>query len=255
MGAQNVFDRVLKRLREVEMRHGVRVLYACESGSRAWGFSSSDSDYDVRFLYVRPRDCYLSVEQGRDVIEEPLSEELDVSGWNLRKALRLLRKSNPSLMEWLNSPVVYAGESAFREQLYELAVANFSPAKCFHHYRSMAVGNTRRNLARDQVRPKKYLYTLRPLLACRWVEQELRPPAIQLDQLVASVLPELEVREALDRLVTAKRLGREFDAGPRIEVLDRFIEGELQRLFTVGVPEAETVEAAPLDEFFRHQLN
>lgn len=237
------------------MRHGVRVLHACESGSRAWGFSSSDSDYDVRFLYVRPRDWYLSVEEGRDVIEQPLSAELDVSGWDLRKALRLLCKSNPSLLEWLNSPVAYAGESAFRERLYALAVANFSPAKCFHHYRSMAVGNTRRNLAQDQIRPKKYLYTLRPLLACRWVERELRPPAIQLDQLVASVLPEPRVREAIDRLVKAKRLGGELDTGPRIEVLDRFIEGELQRLFTVSVPDGETVEVASLDEFFLHQLS
>lgn len=255
MVSQDVFDRVLKKLRDLEERHEVRVLYACESGSRVWGFASGDSDYDVRFLYVRSRDWYLSVEEGRDVIEEPLSEELDVSGWDLRKALRLLRKSNPALLEWLHSPVVYVGKNAFQEQLTELAAAYFSPAKCFRHYRSMASGNSRKYLTQDQVRPKKYLYTLRPLLACRWVERGSGPPAIQLDHLVASGLPEIDVREALNQLVHVKHSGGELDAGARIDVLDRFIERELQRLFEVSLPEVLTADVTQIDEFFRRQLN
>lgn len=255
MVSQDVFDRVLKKLRDLEERHEVRVLYACESGSRAWGFASGDSDYDVRFLYVRSWDWYLSVEEGRDVIEEPLSEELDVSGWDLRKALRLLRKSNPALLEWLHSPVVYVGKNAFQEQLTELAAAYFSPAKCFRHYRSMASGNSRKYLTQDKVRPKKYLYTLRPLLACRWVERGSGPPAIQLDRLVASGLPEIDVREALNQLVHVKRSGGELDAGARIDVLDRFIERELQRLFEVSLPEVLTADVTQIDEFFRRQLN
>src|ERR1700744_6785543 len=101
MNENDVFNRAAEARARVELDHSVRVLYACESGSRAWGFASRDSDYDVRFLYVHPRDWYLSVDDRRDVIEQPLSDELDVSGWEGRQALRLLRKSNPPLPERL----------------------------------------------------------------------------------------------------------------------------------------------------------
>src|ERR1700739_4004605 len=113
MNSFNVQQRVLAELAQVERDQEVQVLYACESGSRAWGFASRDSDYDARFLYVHPREWYLSVEDRRDVIERPLEDDLDVSGWELRKALRLLRKSNPPLLEWLKSPVVYRQDRAF----------------------------------------------------------------------------------------------------------------------------------------------
>src|SRR4051794_14574214 len=111
MSEMNVSQRVSAALLAVEHEKDVRVLYACESGSRAWGFASRDSDYDVPFLYVHERDWYLSVDDRRDVLEYPLRDELDVSGWELRKALRLLRKSNPPLLEWLNSPMVYRDDS------------------------------------------------------------------------------------------------------------------------------------------------
>ena len=108
MRGNEVFQRVRHALAQVEAERNVRVLVACESGSRAWGFASRDSDYDVRFLYVHRRDWYLSVEDRRDVIEQPIAHDLDVSGWELRKALRLLRKSNPPVLEWLKSPVVWS---------------------------------------------------------------------------------------------------------------------------------------------------
>lgn len=254
MVSQDVFDRVVKSLRSLERRHGVRVLYACESGSRAWGFASSDSDYDVRFLYVHSRDWYLAVEEGRDVIEEPMAGDLDVCGWDLRKALRLLRKSNPALMEWLSSPVVYAGEQVFHDELRELAAACFSPLQCFRHYQSMAQGHARKYLAQDQVRLKKYLYTLRPLLACRWIERGLGQPAMQLDQLIAAVLPEPEVRAALGELVSAKREGEELESGPRVEVLSGFVETELLRLSGVTFADAPPPAADSLDRFFLRQL-
>ncbi|MCE9610243.1 MAG: nucleotidyltransferase domain-containing protein [Chthoniobacter sp.] len=113
MHGNEVFQRVRHALAQVEAERNVRVLFACESGSRAWGFASRDSDYDVRFLYVHRRDWYLSVEDRRDVIEQPIADDLDVSGWELRKALRLLRKSNPPLLEWLKSPVVYRHDPVF----------------------------------------------------------------------------------------------------------------------------------------------
>eukprot|EP01031_Cornospumella_fuschlensis_P048321 gene48321-59178_t len=110
-------ERVLEELHRVERERNVTVLYACESGSRAWGFASSDSEYDVRFVYVEQPDWYLQVREPRDVIERPLDDELDVSGWELRKALRLLRNSNPTLLEWLDSPLVYRQDEAASARL------------------------------------------------------------------------------------------------------------------------------------------
>ncbi len=121
MHGNEVFQRVRHALAQVEAERNVRVLFACESGSRAWGFASRDSDYDVRFLYVHRRDWYLSVEDRRDVIEQPIADDLDVSGWELRKALRLLRKSNPPLLEWLKSPVVYRHDPVFAAEFGALA--------------------------------------------------------------------------------------------------------------------------------------
>ena len=137
-----------------------------QSGSRAWGFASRDSDYDVRFLYVHRRDWYLSVEDRRDVIEQPIAEDLDVSGWELRKALRLLRKSKPPLLEWLKSPIVYRHDPVFAHEVrrardgvqcplrrlcshrsatfyYRRFRAMRSPRRCFAHYLHMALGNWR----------------------------------------------------------------------------------------------------------------
>src|SRR5882757_4011733 len=141
MHGNEVFQRVRAALARLEAERNVRVLFACESGSRAWGFASRDSDYDVRFRDVHARGWYLSVEDRRDVIEEPLTDELDVSGWELRKALRLLRKSNPPLLEWLKSPVVYHRDSVFTREFNDLAAEFYSPQRCFSHYLHMASGN------------------------------------------------------------------------------------------------------------------
>lgn len=224
-----VTQRVREALNRLESEKNVRVLYACESGSRAWGFASQDSDYDVRFLYVHPRDWYLSVEDRRDVIEYPLTDELDVSGWELRKALRLLRKSNPALLEWLRSPVVYRSDSSFTEAFRELAASFYSPRQCFMHYLKMAYGNRRHYLqGREEVSLKKYLYVFRPVLACRWIERELGQPPMLFSELVAGVLEESEVRESLAQLVSRKQAGTELDKERPDSVLSGFLERELR---------------------------
>ena len=100
-------DRILHQLQQLEKTEGITILHAVESGSRAGGFPSPDSDYDVRFIYVRSCEAYLRLEKRRDVLELPIDEELDISGWDLDKALRLLHGSNPTLFEWCQSPIVY----------------------------------------------------------------------------------------------------------------------------------------------------
>lgn len=161
---------IMARLTEIERTHDVRVLFACESGSRGWGFASPDSDYDVRFLYVHPLPWYLSVADQRDVIEQPVSPVFDVSGWELKKALGLLRGGNATLIEWLDSPVVYRADAHFLAQIRAVASAVHRPERGFHHYLHMAKKNFREHLQGDAIKLKKYLYVLRPILAAQWIE-------------------------------------------------------------------------------------
>jgi uncharacterized protein len=148
---------IVRELRAIEEAHSVTVLFACESGSRAWGFASPDSDYDVRFVYVNRLPWYLTVHPQRDVIEVPISGELDISGWDLRKALGLLHKSNPTLLEWMQSPIQYLRHDA-TAGLAALVPQVFSPIRSYHHYLSMAKKNFRGYLQGDVVRYKKYFY-------------------------------------------------------------------------------------------------
>lgn len=238
---------------------GVRVLYAVESGSRAWGFASTDSDWDVRFLYVRPRDWYLSVdlEQRRDVIERPISDALDINGWDLRKALKLLHKSNPPLLEWLHSPVVYLAEPEVVKRLRELAQVYYSPIASWYHYLHMAEGNYREYLRGETVRVKKYLYVLRPLFAVRWLERHGTPAPVEFAHLLGDD-PEPEsgpVRTAVAGLLARKMAGEELDRGPSDPVLNGFIETELERLREARPTPPPVPGREALNELFRWVLS
>lgn len=226
-----MISRIKSELESIESASGVRILYACESGSRAWGFASTDSDYDVRFIYAHPRDWYLSmdVEYRRDVIERPLDDELDITGWDLRKTLQLLRKSNPPLLEKLDSPIVYRVDERFLSGMRQLAEEYFATTPCAYHYLHMARGNYREYLQCGTVRLKKYFYVLRPLLAIRWLEQGRGMVPMLFREMLDAVLPEEDVRRCIDDLLAAKTGGVELDDGPRVPTLNDFIEAELSR--------------------------
>jgi predicted nucleotidyltransferase len=249
---------ILRRLSQIEEDEKVHIFYACESGSRAWGFPSADSDYDVRFLYLRSKNWYLSidVEDKRDVIERPINDELDISGWDLRKALKLLRKSNPPLLEWLNSPIVYQEKYEITKRFRELVPEFYSPVACAHHYLHMAQGNYREYLRGDEVRVKKYFYVLRPLLAINWIEQESDVMPMEFGALVERSVRSPELRRAIEELLERKKAGQELDSGPRIEVISEFIERELRRLETeLKVDERVKPDSEKLNKFFRSALD
>jgi predicted nucleotidyltransferase len=220
------------RLDAIEEREGVRILYACESGSRAWGFPSADSDYDVRLIYVRPREWYLRLdsEACRDVIEEPIEDVLDINGWDLKKALQLLKKSNPVLMEWLQSPVVYREDPSFKGVMGELMATYCSPGACYHHYSSMARSNFREHLKGEEVKTKKYFYVLRPVLAMIWIERGMGIVPMEFENLVDKILEDGMLKKDIQKLITEKRDGLESERGPRIGSISNFIENELSRL-------------------------
>jgi hypothetical protein len=243
---------IQEKLREIERQEDVCIFYACESGSRAWEFPSANSDYDVRFLYIHPRDWYLSIEDRRDVIERPL---VDLSGWEIRKALRLFRKSNPPLLEWLRSPIIYQQKFSVTDKLRDLMTTFYSPRNCFHHYLHMAEGNFREYLRGETVRVKKYFYVLRPLLGCRWIEAGLGPVPMEFGALVEKAASSDFLKQEILSLLERKQSGQELDFEPRIPVISDFIESELERL----KKQAERQPSLPcendkLDELFREAL-
>ena len=225
---------VLDRIDAVEQEYAVRIVYACESGSRAWGFASTDSDYDVRFVYVNRPEWYISVEPRRDVIELPIEGDLDINGWDLKKALGLLRKSNPPLLEWLDSPIVYREVTPVASWMREIVQTYYSSKACWHHYVHMAEGNFRNYLKGDQVLRKKYLYVLRPIVAILWIERDLGVVPTLFQTVVDAVVDDQEVRAAIDQLLADKRAGKELDYGPRIPEIAQFLETELERLTNEG---------------------
>ncbi len=225
---------IATRLVAAEDEHGVHILYACESGSRAWGFASPDSDWDVRFLYVHPLDWYLSVGEQRDVIELPIVDDLDINGWELRKALRLMRKGNPVLLEWLNSPIRYRVDTEFLAAIRALAEEHYSPIACFHHYLHTAQNNWRGYLHGPMVRLKKYLYVLRPVLACRWIEAGRGMAPMEFIRLVEATVTDADLCVAIDQLLVLKRAAGELGLGPAIPEIDAFLAAEITRLAEVA---------------------
>ena len=176
-------DKILHKLQQIEHEKDVTLLYAVESGSRAWGFASPDSDYDIRFIYRHDLNYYLSVWKQPDVIEFMTKDDLDGSGWDLRKTVKLLAKSNAPLLEWLYSPVVYYENEAFATQMRALAKDCFSPIACLHHY----LGTTKKFMAvceQDQVKLKSYFYALRTALAGKWIIENNSFPPVAFTELL-----------------------------------------------------------------------
>ncbi|MFB9327568.1 nucleotidyltransferase domain-containing protein [Paenibacillus aurantiacus] len=248
---------IQEALRNIEAEEDVRILYACESGSRAWGFPSQNSDYDVRFIYVRPVDWYLSIDDRRDVIERPINDLLDINGWDLRKALRLFRKSNPPLLEWLQSPIPYMEQTSAAERIRRMSPLAFSPKSCMYHYLNMARGNFRMYLQGEEVRLKKYFYVLRPILACGWIEEKGTMPPIAFEALFESQIPAgSDLHAIIGDLLARKKAGDELDLGPRIAELNTYLEARIAHFerSAVQIPAAENGQADRLGALFRETL-
>jgi predicted nucleotidyltransferase len=239
MREKTIEEGVACALGSICLRHDVSIIYACESGSRAWGFASKDSDYDVRFVYASHKDWYLSVDScsKRDVIDgieiDWDDEKLDIAGWDLRKALGLFHKGNPPFLEWLNSPIVYVNRFNLASQLRALAEEHLNKTSIVMHYVHMAFSNWKRYLKMDlsDVLIKKYLYVVRPLCAAIYLadtehrllyELPLVPP-VEFESLLGYVTLPPFVKEEILKLINAKRAGEELGVGPRVPVLDEWI--------------------------------
>lgn len=251
-----MLNNIVSTLDTIEKENNIQILYAVESGSRAWGFASADSDYDVRYIYIRPAEDYLRIDALRDTIEGPLDELLDFSGWDIRKTLELLRRCNPSLMEWFQSPIVYRRTELWGF-LAERIPAYFQSRSNMYHYLSMVQNNwnTYLNPSVEQVSVKKYLYVLRPLLCCRWLEQFATVPPVPFDALCKAVLP-AELKAATEALLEKKKHVEEKTLINRIPELDAFVLNEIPRLIQVRDNMPHQVQAGyeEFNQLFRQML-
>ncbi len=197
-------ETIQQKLLELERLENIKILYACESGSRAWGFASQDSDFDVRFIYTRNVDHYLSITDSTDVLGLPVNEVLDIGGWDIKKALKLFLKSNAPLYEWLQSPIIYSQDVAFVTELKSLMLEYFSPKSAANHYLSMANNTLRDDLQVEHVKLKRYFYALRPALACLWIIEKQSVPPMEFEPLRATISDEV-IQTHIDKLLDRKK--------------------------------------------------
>ncbi len=252
----NITLLIHEQLDDIEAEHDVDILFAVESGSRAWGFASPDSDYDVRFVYRRPAREYVRLTAPRDVVEVPIAGDLDINGWDIVKALVQFRKSNPTLLEWLHSPIVYRSNGDLMVCLQTLAREHFSPRRMTYHYVSMAKQNYRLSIEnKEEVSLKKYLYVLRPLACIAWLEQQNSPPPTSIHETLAGIVMPKDVRLRLDGLMERKKSIGELGSEAHDATLDAFIDAELERAGSIvgALPDID-IPAALLDKILWAEL-
>jgi len=250
----SIEHRVCEEIQRLEREHSVRVLMAVESGSRAWGFASPDSDYDVRFVYAHSAEWYLSVFESRDVIEEMLPDALDINGWDLRKTLRLFSKCNLALNEWLGSPIVYA-ETEFRAALAHEIPNHFNAVKAVHHYRGMAERTLAEHLVDHEISIKKVFYVLRPLLACRWIRAKGTQPPTPFSELVRPDWVSSEERSWIHDLLIRKAKAAEAELIQLESFRARALSSELENYASAAESMSHAnASVVTLDKLFREWI-
>ncbi|MBR1592148.1 MAG: nucleotidyltransferase domain-containing protein [Ruminococcus sp.] len=228
MDEKEIISRIQQKLTEIEEKGDIKILHCVESGSRSWGFASPDSDFDVRFIYIRKPEFYLKLGKTRDVIEWELNDIYDINGWDIQKALRLLHNSNPTVFEWNHSPIVYRTSENW-EKVREIINDYFLSRTGMNHYLSTARHNYKEYIKGDEVKLKKYFYVLRPILACRWIMDRGTPPPMLFSELMNAELDE-NLFDPVNKLLEIKMRTSELGTGKRIDVINEYIEKQFEIL-------------------------
>jgi len=245
---------IINRLAEIEKANDIKILFACESGSRGWEFPSPDSDFDVRFIYVRPLNYYLSVSDKDDHLGFPINDELDIYGWDIKKVLKLIRKSNTTPFEWLQSPIVYGEQTHFRDELWTLCQSYFYRKTNVNHYLGIAHGALETVTNGDEIKIKKLFYVLRSLLSAKWCLEKNTIAPMTIGPLLTLMPAQLQT--LVKDLIISKSASAE---GFIIKIdpeLSRYIDEEFKNC-TEGAKDLpkESFDAEMLDAFFRNILN
>lgn len=208
-----------EHLREIEEQYHVKILFAVESGSRAWGFASKDSDWDVRFVYVHEPTWYFHIEEQKDTIEHMYADETDLSGWELKKALRLFKRSNPSFFEWLHSPIVYEKDDYFMNEIKQLESQYFNAERAIFHYNHIYKKHNDRYIKDCGLPLKRFLYYLRGILVCKWLEDKGTVPPVRFIELVNATVDEENIKDKIAHLLELKKQSNEHNLEPVDEEL------------------------------------
>lgn len=249
-----IIKEIEQKLLEIEEKEHVKVLHAVESGSRSWGFASPDSDYDVRFIYVRKKEEYLKLNEPKDVIEWQLDEVLDINGWDIKKVLKQFYRSNATLFEWSNSPIVYKTTELWK-QIYQEVKQYFSVKATAYHYYGTANSTYCQYLQDDMVKYKKYFYALRPLLAGKYIQSHQCPPPVLFEELMKMDIPG-DLRIGIEQLLALKKRSDESILGEQIPVVRDFIADELvrQKEYVSSTKDDRTGEWETLNTIFLKML-
>lgn len=197
--------KILQYLEAIESEKNIKILLACETGSRAWGFPSPDSDYDVRIIYVHKKDWYLSLTEKKDTIERMYeNNDIDITGWDLRKSLRLLTKSNGALLERIQSPIIYKQDENFVKEINKLSVTAYSRIATCYHYLSKAKKCYAEISGLENYKLKKFFYALRAALACKWILEKEEKPPIFFSYMMDGLQLETSIRAQINDLIELK---------------------------------------------------
>ncbi len=249
-------NHIISALSKIEEDYQVKILFACEAGSRALGFASKCSDYDVRFIYIHKQEWYLSIDQFKDVIETSKysGAQLDISGWELTKALRLFRKSNPSLLEWLNSRKIYCNQSRLQETLVSIQNRVFSEKAFISHHLNLAKRNFTEIDKKEKGRIKTYLYIIRSIMSVKWIKLYQQVPPVDFRELLP-IIPNNEIKRGCLGLLKMKQDG-DYDLGKTSMILDEFIKQEISEQESYVEQLTGDVEdpTAILNQLFRDTL-
>jgi len=247
-------NEIIEHLKKLEIEREIKILMAIESGSRAWGFPSPDSDYDVRIVFVRKYNSYLSVGKRKDTIDYFHGELLDINGWDIRKTLRLLGKSNATPFEWAQSPMVYMEEAGFRKSLLEVAALFFNPYHSLNHYKGIAKNSFSKITDGDQIKLKTLFYVLRPLFAIQWIQKNKTIPPMNIFELMEAV-EEKEIIEKVKELITKKATANEDYVYQIHHQIKNYITAFFEDLENMKMDKKELPEKEILDTYFRNLLN
>lgn len=245
---------IKNQLKTLEEERQIKILLAVESGSRAWGFPSPDSDYDVRIIYCKTKDWYFSINERKDSIEYFHGALLDINGWDIRKTLRLLNKSNATPFEWAQSPIVYQEEQGFKEQLLALAKNYFQPYHSLNHYKGILQNSYKFDPQVKQIKLKKLFYVIRPLLAAKWIVQYQSIPPMAMDGLLPMVIKD-SIKAKILQLITHKSTANESYQYILEEDIMTYIDQEIAILQEATLEKKKMLDLEPLNEFFRATVN
>ncbi len=249
-------DEILSEISKIEKQHNISILLAVESGSRAWGFASKDSDFDVRFLYVRPCDDYLTLFEKKDTIEIPISDLLDINGWDIKKALQLLIKSNGALLEWIHSHYVYYAKDNVIEKLQSLAMQAIKPISVFQHYLATVKKKWLQITDEQKITPKTYLYALRALLCAEYINEKKQFPSVLFQTVYQSQLANNPtVLNEIEAMIAEKQHQDEKFLIERNEILDDYIKNTLAVIAYDGVDEKKTINFDVFDSAFKYFID